>query len=1187
MAELIDSNNPSFILLPVNNNRTAWRPFGLPVVMVVPHKRDASGLALPNSSIFSIRVYIEDVPQEARVAGHQNIGRRFPNKELYAETIDSIELADRMIDLSNVTITRNGIEVSLEEAENGDLINYTTSTGIRDTIPFLIGADYYDLSDVLIDVELLPSDRYNLVYEAEYFKRIVSLDGRNDFLCVDSNTKGLAVLKFQIDHPGRVIDEFYRLTPPPYLTSASKAKDTTVALYRPFTDLLQDVMDEQALLERINWVFDAPAEAIPYLSSLLGWDIPYFPESLDQLRRAVLRRTVEFQNLKGSRRAIISIFRLFGFEVLISNLWWSEDGKRLIRPDERLPLNYQHQEITTDGIDQVDAIIANHEISNFSTLDIPLLFRPQEKTGLDQFTALRDSGQITVTFYVVQPNTPAHQALENVVTAISTDPAGYGASADCRTDSEGFFYPNAITEALEGKQISGYSQIRIAGKLGDPADEIVVGPIVPVRSTGISLNRENNSLKLTFNGFSELIGYRIYGFATYRRFEFRVPDVLQNLQSNRFDLQVLTQALDEFADPVTLEFAVEFLYKLKAFHSLLNVIRTRIELTETYGVTDLCVGGDFEQRYDTDIGRLQVPPAIIPQIPSDLNDCSKLDAKSLGYKDSDILLRLRQLANLPDEHEAWKILDNRDATKPANNRITPNQPSNRDACIYNPYGQDRKTIDSRTEAWDTQTGPSPLANSGATGFSKSHELSPQDELDQSTSTNSDSSAYGSFIREYTEIPEAFCDLDRVTDYCYKGRVGDELLYRPTFIGQEPGGIRPVHVGLGVGVYWLYPALTKTSVTGVRKKDNRSQTNKMRFSGGAPEASQYYYQSGIQKEYLDQPYDLKQNNNKLSFLGRLYRDYGTPTTETLHYSNRPGSPIIDQRKQLALQRPSLEITKSTMHLPGCRFPMLNRLKNDFESEYEARPWDVEVCGPQNICGRTDPTYLNFKMVIGTDGNEYLSYDEAKFTVIGNNLEADIPSLGEQTLTTDNQFTDSDVVHKVYLGDADDNPAVELDGVVGYGSSIVNGTIDTQDPLFSSHNVCATDPTQFTDYADGYPAVVGFQDYEFPLATPYDSLLGEMGLPAVPVSGQQVLFLLSSGIRDGSKCFRFDGGCLLVDCEPTNGLATICATDSYLNEDGDLDFDPDHLKVEARLVAIESLAAELTLLNGQIPTLLETI
>ena len=127
------------------------------------------------------------------------------------------------------------------------------------------------------------------------------------------------------------------------------------------------------------------------------------------------------------------------------------------------------------------------------------------------------------------------------------------------------------------------------------------------------------------------------------RVEFIVPDVLTNLRSNRFGIQVLTPDLKEYADPVTLDFAIEFVYKLKAFHSLLYVVRTKLESTENYEVTDISIGGDYDQRYDTDMGRLQVPSAIIPNVPTSITDCALLDFKSLGYKDEDADLRLKKI----------------------------------------------------------------------------------------------------------------------------------------------------------------------------------------------------------------------------------------------------------------------------------------------------------------------------------------------------------------------------------------------------------------------------------------------------------------------------------------------------------------------------------------------------------------
>lgn len=1184
----VDQHNPSFVLFPVNNNRTAWRPFGLPMILVVPHKRDAAGATIPNSQIFGVRIYIEDVPREARVAGHQHIGIRFPDKELYAETVDAIELADRLLDLQSLNFLHNGEEIDYADAQHGDTIRYTTATGVTADLTYLAGADYYDLSDILIDVELLPSDQYNLVYEGRYYKRIASQDGRSDFLCIDSGSEALAMYKFQIDHPGRVLEEFYRLTPPPYLTNATKSQDSTVSLYRPFTDLLQDVADEQTLLERVNWVFEAPAEAIPYLSALLGWDIPYFPASLDQLRRAVLRRTVEFQKLKGSRRAIINIFRLFGFEVLISNLWWSADGKRLIRPDQTLPVQYEDQTITTIEIDQVDLILDGYQVADFTPLQIPLLYRPQEKSGLDAFTALRDGGQLLVTIYVVEDGSPAQIVLDEIATALAADPTGYGADSNCLVDTNGYLFPQNITDALAGKELKGFSQIQIAGKMGDPVDEVLVGPNIPVKTSGINFNRETNVLNLTFNGLTTLSTYKIYGFVTYKRYEFAVPDVLADLQSNRFDLQVLTPALDQFADPTTLDFAVEFLYKLKAFHSLLNVIRTRAELTETYEVTTLCVGGEYAQRFDTDIGRLQVSPAILPRIPAE-NDCALLDAQSLGYKDEDLLLRLRKLTNLPEEHAAWKALDDREPGT-GNTRVTPNQPiDGRKVCRYNAYGQDRIAVQARVEGRDIEKGPGPLANSLGSGYPANPDVSPQDEVGQSTSTNSDSSGYGAFTREYTEPPEPFCELDNITDYCYKGRVEDELLYRPTLKAQELAGLRAPVLSMGSGVYWTYPAYTTIARPGTRRPDHRGLTNRIKFSGGAKGGSVQHFKTGVQGEYLDVDirHRLAAKNNSL--LGRLYRDYGVPGVggETLHYSNRVGDPIVDQRYQLALQRPSLGIQVPTMHLPGCRFALLNKLKDDYTSEdYDARPWDFDPCGPKGICNKKDPTYLNFTMVTATDGNEYLSFDNQPYIVAGNNLEADIPSLGDQTLVTAASFADSDVVHKVYMEDTTGNPAVELDGVCDYDSAVTDGTVDIAEPLFSSYANCETDPTVYRDYADGYPCLTGFQDYEAESNT-YADILAGLGVPTNDASDTQVLFLLSSGIKDGSRGWRLDGGCRVLSCSATADADPLCALDVYLDEDGEYDFSPDHLELDLNLKLEESMTVELTQLDGAIPTTLETV
>ena len=1211
MATVTDNNSPSFSIFPINNDRTGWRSFGLPVILVVPHRRDPLDGSIANSQVFNIRIFIEDVPRAARIAGHDHVGQRFPDRELFVETVDSLELADRLIDVSQQPITRDGESIAFEDAKLGDQIAYVTSTNIKDTIDFIPGAFYYDLSDFTIDFEHLPSDVYKLVYETEYFTRVISTDGRNELICIDATSTSVAVLRFTVKHPGEVLEEWERHTPPPYLTNATRAQDTTLALYRPFTDALQDISDESDLLESVNWVFDTPAEVIPYLSQLLGWDLPYFPESLDQLRRAVLRRTVEFQNLAGSRRAIINIFRLFGFEILISNLWWSNDGKRFIRPDEDLPFPYEDQKIVTIERCQIDAGLDAWNDGGFGQFEIPLLYRPQEQAGIDEFTSLHDGGNVSIDCYFVEDDSPAYNELVKIIAEIQDDPSGFGEKFGCTEDSNGFLIPLDITARLSGLEIVGYSQILVSGKLGKASDEILVGPEIPLRKQGVILDREQNVIDITLNGTLDITG-RIAGiprsvflFITYKRQEIVVPDIIAQLQSNHFDIQVVTEDLIEFANPVFLDFALEFLFRLKAFHSLLNKILLRIELTETYEVTDFCIGGDVAQRFDTDAGMLQVPPAIIPLIPGDINDCSLLDPRSLGFKDADITLRLRKLANLPEEHAAWKVLDDRDDPFIGSTRLAPNQPApGRDECKFTHFGQDR-IVGTRVESRDVERGPSPNANTGIAGFaSNPDELSPVEfinngefnETGSETSSNNDSGLYGSFTREFTEIRQPHCELDGITDYCYKGRVDDDLLYRPTLTDKEIFRCKPCSIDLGVGVYYTYPTHSQISIPGTAKPCLGSMSQRIEFTGRAAQGNIKHHLTDNQAEFLTIPYDkpLPKKNN--SHLGRLYRDYDDPPEATLHFTNRIGDPNPDQLFQLALQRPCLNVQKAILHLPGCRFPRINALEEDFDHPlWDARPWDDDFsthCGPIGVCGDNEPSFLNNKKIIGSDGNEFLSFDSQPFQIIGNGLVPDIPSLGDHALGTNALFSEDDVIHSVFMKDADANPAVILDQVCDYDTNVdSDDTLEITTPLFNSHNKCETGV--LLDFADGYACVSGPQLYtgdDLGRSGLYDNILICLGVPTLSGTGapSTLLVLLGSGIQDGSEeSLRLDCGCLLVDCDPSVEGDTICSADTFLDDDGDYDWNCDHLQMDLNLLEIEPIGVCSIQVDGTIPTLLETV
>jgi hypothetical protein len=276
--------------------------------------------------------------------------------------------------------------------------------------------------------------------------------------------------------------------------------------------------------------------------------------------------------------------------------------------------------------------------------------------------------------------------------------------------------------------------------------------------------------------------------------------------------------------------------------------------------------------------------------------------------------------------------------------------------------------------------------------------------------------------------------------------------------------------------------------------------------------------------------------------------------------------------------------------------MNALENDFSSTtWRARPWDdpySTYCGPVDICGDNEPEMLNVTKTTDDDGNETLVYDDVPYTVDSNGLIPDIPSLGDHILGIDALFADSDVIHKVYMKDADSSLYMTLEQVCDYDTAVAiqgdgDGELETTNPIFTSHQACGT---IFTDYADGYACVSGNQPYagEDLGRGIYGDVLDCLGVPGLGVTGQPstLLFQCGSGILVESG-LRLDCGCLLVGCDMTEEGETICSSDHFLDENNQYDWDCDHLRIEARLVAEEQFGTCSTQLTGEIPTLLETI
>lgn len=1165
----IDRNQVSFYLFPVNNNRTAWRPVGLPVIMVVPRRRTATGIPIENSQVDNVYIYIENVSKFAYVVGEDHILKdgtqlRYPSKELYRQNLTPYELIERLLIFEDLTfIDPSGKTKPYAEAGYGDFIKYTTSSEVTDVMPYYPDADYYDLSDILIDVEILPTGYYNLVYSADfYFRNIDTSD--SSFVCVSQQEPIAATFRFGIDHPGQVMAEMYRHTPPPYLTDAKKSADTTVAFYRPFSDIINDVFDEQKLLETINWVNETPSEIIPYLAYLLGWDLPYFPQtkgtkSLDSLRRAIIRTTVYFQNLRGSEKAIRELFNIFGIEAHIERLWYSSDGAILIRPNEKLEDNYKADQITGTTIGQIDLVVdrflpetASSKIIDPATnnlivarldVDTHLLYTPTDYTQINNTNVIANTNDFTLEAYTVTQGSPADNYLSTISSDIRKAPGTYG--ADRLIGS-----PNTILysdiDAYNYEGVISHSLVHVSGSLGTVKDsqhepDTSIAPL----NDFVKYDVLNNKVTFTYNGYVQP-GQAVYVFAYYRRVEITVPIQLQENISNYFNLILVTKDNQQQIDPKTLSFAVDFLKKIKPFHSIINAYRTSAELTETYEVTDLSIGGDTSQRAGTGIGMLQVPPAIIPSA-----ICG--DPIAVGYKPTDIALRLKKLENLTEEQFVQYILNGDD--KDFGARISPNKKD--DASIAGPYWQYGQTViaNGRVENQEQVLHPSANANSQAYGVQNNPPGAEHDTINSEikvVSTNRDSGSFGSFTKEYRGRPtQVAYPLDGYTDYAYKGRVEDEILYRGSSENDETPVLKTGPISMGSGVYWAYPRVS------ISIRPNTA-------SGNSPKIGLEYYKTGDNSRYFE-----KREN---SYYGRLIDAYKTTSSQTLHFTNREAQYYPDQLKDQAYQRHSLNIEKAIMHLPGCRFATMNKLYDDYVNPaIDARPWDdyyATVCGPINACNHPNIP-LNYRLV---DGNSQLVFDSASYISAGNKQYPDIINLGDnQTLEPAESFSVSDIIHTIYSSSSD-SLYVTLDQI---DLTLENDQYPVQEPIFSTAHNCGT---EIHDIIDGYKSVYGGFSVSATYCSDFDNAYASFSDPSI----NSFLYKLSSGIRIETG-LRLDAGTNVVVCGsmPENIISSI---DFYMRN-GQYDFSPDMVDMTSNVSLEEPVTIGVLYCDGILDNMLE--
>lgn len=937
MARIVDRFQPSFSLFPINNNRTGYQPVNVPLILVIPYRR-VNGAPVTDSGITNLRFFIEDAPGPSPVAGFQNRGIFVPDRERFAISISSEQLASVQIDVSAQDFTDGaGNAIDYADATEGDRFSYTllsgpagyreVSPGPRDSIEYLPDADYYDLTPFFIETaNLKPLGKYNLVWQGRYHKRIISPN--DEFVCLNTDEQVLARFAYMVNHPGDIHQGMIEHTPALYFEGNSIDLDDTVNFYRPFADALQDIFDEQEFIRGINWIDRIPAQLIPYLGYLLGIDLPYFPSATDDIRRAVLRNGRRLQQLKGSRRAIRELFEIFGFTIDVVNLWYSLDGTRFIAPNEQLPSDIEDQEITTQQLCQAEPLVSSYNTPGFGQLSAPLLFKPDQT--------------ITVDAWLVTANSDADLALQDAVDATAADVDAFS-SEFCQTDIDGFKTLGSLETAIPTNGVISRSRVLVDPDLGGTNSVQTGNPVL--NEIGVSFDADQNAVNLTFDRYLPFDNNEVlYVFATYERTKICLPTALEDLRSNRFDINVLLFKDGEQPSSDIYEFLLDFLTKFKAFHSLLRKIQYRIEISEAYNVIDFCMGGQVAQSRGTDLGELQTVPPIIPSDDTIEDDCAEAIIER-NYKDADIALRNQIKSLLEEEHQAWKDLDNThdipDSLLPilqSASRIPFSSPSG-STCQYNPLGQDRVV---------------------QTGQDLDHTEDDRDPV---------------------------CDLNNnFLDYCYKGRVQQSVTLDRTLPLDESYRCTPCALMIGKGLYYLTPLV-----------------NNSEFSGGDP---------GPNAANLTQLENYARSRHDKNYV----RLMAFPNAE-LHYTDRnylpdPLEALLNRK--FATYRPSLEIQKDNLFMPGHRFISMADLVEDFtHPTWNLRPWDpiFEFC-PEDLPSQgtgskvTVPT-LNARLEEDSTGNMVLVYDEVPLVYYGNGKNADLPEAGDHasSLIPDNWVTHS--------------------------------------------------------------------------------------------------------------------------------------------------------------------------------------
>ena len=1166
MATITDRFNPSFVHWPLQNNRTAYQPVNVPLVLVVPFIREAStGASIVGSQVSNLKFFIEEAPGLVPVVGYEHKGVFVPDFERFSLTVSDLQLNTVQIDPSGLPFfdQATGEPKAFADAVEGDLFEYTlnrglvATTGPRDRIKWLPDANYYDLSTFVIEtVTLKPLGTYKFSWQCNFNTRVSTPEG--ELFCIDDKTTGVARFSIPMKHPGEIHQTMIEQTPAVYFDGTALDQDNLIKFYRPFADALQDLFDEQELMVGVNFIDQIPAQFIPYLSYLIGWDLPFFPGSTDKIRRAVLRNGRRLQQLKGSRRVIRELFELFGFTIDIINLWYRRDGSAFVGPGEIQPPKYKDEEIQISTVCQTEVMMADFSTDGYGEFDIPLLWRPK--------------GNVTLDAWLVDTSTNTYTQLKDLLNVIDQDPEGLMASV-CPTTASGFSLSTPLQAAVTGPSV-GYSQILVQPNFGG-IDENKTGE-APLNKVGIQFDPEKNIIHLKFDRFIEFgSNLKLFVFATYQRDKITVPTKLTDMRSNRFDIVILFNRITgQTPDSQLLDFLLDFIFKLKAFHSILRKIVYTTQVIDVYNVIDFCLGGKIAQAPGSDLGELQTIPPIIPITPGSASAECTPDAFRRGFKDADLALREEILAGLKEEHKTWKNLDGThlipDDIAPileSLSRITPNVPDKTlyggtgsfygeaiygkdQPCEWTQYGQDRVI--------DLEVPPGDIAGS---------------------------------VKDFDHMPDdraKLCDdTGNTKDNCFKGRVAQDLSMSRLIALTDIASFKPCPLTLGEGFYYQIPPIPHTIDT-LKYNDEDAVYGEV--------------------QYGSQEIDVTDINNigKSLLTDLLIRVSAFP--ESVNYTATLGLQDIDINDNLAIRRPSLNIKKDNLHFPGHRFVAMNALMDTFvHPTYTFRPWDTVfgLC-PENVPpGMPTPEELNAHLVYTTEGITLIEFNQIPWKILGNGLDQDISSLGSHE---DRSFL---VTHAIW-STAGGRPWMDMrtEGSTDFTTLSTVCFGEDYGPIFKSADPdCGcSNPTasyqagthlQGADYIDGYPAEYGrfsvgsegfnYDRYEFDLHTLLGLPFGDGTGGSFPVP-TDLLFRCGSGIRVTEQPqstfyapYRLDCGCLEFDCQHGTGTEpppidltaraiSSCMPPNFRDDNGDFDPNLDRVETDRNMVLVDAYGAK---------------